>query len=201
MRRNDTALLLSGGIDSVALAFMLRPQFAITINYGQQAAFAEIRASKKICEEVGIQHDVVSIDCRAIGMGEMAGEEQHPCAPSDDWWPFRNQLLITIAAGRALKLGARIVVAGTVKTDSEYVDGQKKFYDMVDRLVSMQEGGIHISAPAIGMTTPELVRKSGIDFNLLSWAHSCTRGDYACGMCRSCMKHRAVMKELGYPEY
>ena len=34
------ALLLSGGMDSIALAFWKRPEIAITIDYGQRAAEA-----------------------------------------------------------------------------------------------------------------------------------------------------------------
>lgn len=198
---DKTALLLSGGMDSVALAHWLRPTVAITIDYGQVAAEAEIRASRKVCEELGVRHDIITINCRAIGSGDMARMAISDCAPTSEWWPFRNQLLITFAAARLIKMGISRLLVGSVKTDSDFADGRAGFYHMIDKLVSEQEGGVHVEAPAIEMTSDELIRKSGIGFDLLSWAHSCTRGNYACGQCRSCNKHRHVMRQLGYPEY
>ncbi|HDT5864788.1 TPA: 7-cyano-7-deazaguanine synthase, partial [Aeromonas hydrophila subsp. hydrophila] len=59
-----TGLLLSGGMDSVALAWWKRPDMAFTLNYGQLAAQAEIDAAKIICQELKIPHQVIEIDCR-----------------------------------------------------------------------------------------------------------------------------------------
>jgi 7-cyano-7-deazaguanine synthase len=36
------AVLLSGGMDSIALACWQRPEFAITVDYGQRAAATEV---------------------------------------------------------------------------------------------------------------------------------------------------------------
>lgn len=197
----DLAILLSGGMDSIALAYWLRPSIAITVDYGQVAAEAEIRASKTICSQLGIMHDVLTIDCRAIGSGEMAAATPAQVAPAREWWPFRNQLLITFAAARLIKLGQKRLLVGSVKTDGEYQDGRKEFYARIDQIVSSQEGGIRVEAPAIDMTTEELIRKSGIGFDLLAWSHSCTHGNLACGVCRSCIKHRCVMQSLGFGAY
>lgn len=198
---DKTAILLSGGMDSIALAYWLHPTLAITVDYGQVAAEAEVRASRKVCEELGIQHDVISINCRVLGSGVMAEASVSECAPSPEWWPFRNQLLITFAAARLTGLGVNRLLVGSVKTDGDYADGRHEFYQVIDTLVSGQEGCIHVEAPALDMTSDELIRKSGVGLELLAWAHSCALGNYACGRCRSCQKHRAVMKKLGYPEY
>ncbi len=92
-----TALLLSGGMDSVSIAWWKRPSVAITLNYGQLAAEAEIAASRAICKQLNIPHHVVEIDCRHLGSGDMAGSEADHLAPASDWWPYRNQMLVTLA--------------------------------------------------------------------------------------------------------
>ena len=92
------ALLLSGGMDSIALAFWKRPEIAITIDYGQRAAEAEVTAARQVARELGIQHEVIAIDCTAIGSGDMAGSIALEIAPVPEWWPFRNQLLVTLYA-------------------------------------------------------------------------------------------------------
>ena len=93
------AILLSGGIDSVALAFWQRPSFAITIDYGQRAAEAEIVAARQVSQELGINHEILRIDCSTIGSGDMAGAAPDAIAPVTEWWPYRNQLLVTLARG------------------------------------------------------------------------------------------------------
>jgi 7-cyano-7-deazaguanine synthase in queuosine biosynthesis len=55
----------------------------------------------------------------------------------------------------------------------------------------------HITAPAIGMTTAELVTTSEIPRSLLAWAHSCHTGSAACGSCRGCVKHLETTLALG----
>ena len=100
-------LLLSGGYDSTALAWELRPALALTVDYGQLAAEGELRASRAIAQALELQHDVLRVDCRALGSGVMAGVAPMQGAPSVEWWPFRNQLLMTLAAMRALQIGPR----------------------------------------------------------------------------------------------
>jgi len=190
------ALLLSGGMDSIAVAFWKRPEIAITIDYGQRAAEAEITAAGQVAKEIGMQHEVITIDCRAIGSGDMAGNDALDVAPVPEWWPFRNQLLLTFAAARGIVLGITELMTGSVSSDGTHADGRSDFYDAIDRVTTLQEGGIRISAPALDMTTTELVRRSGVPRDILAWAHSCHTGNLACGQCRGCVKHYQVTKEI-----
>lgn len=193
-----TALLLSGGMDSNALAWWLRPDFAISIDYGQLAAGAELRASATVCAELGIDHNILRVDCRALGSGDMAGQHPDAHAPSSDWWPYRNQLLITLAGARALALGVERLCIGTVASDGTHADGRREFYAHMDALMSAQEGALRVAAPAIEMSTAQLIRKSGIPAASLAWAHSCHKGNVPCGQCRGCYKYFEVFHELGY---
>ena len=190
------ALLLSGGMDSIAVAFWQRPEIAITIDYGQRAAEAEIAAASQVAKEIGMQHEIITIDCRAIGSGDMAGNDALGVAPVPEWWPFRNQLLVTFAAARGIVLGVTEVMTGSVSSDGTHADGRPEFYDAMDRVTAVQEGGIRISAPALTMTTAELVRHSGVPREILAWAHSCHTGNLACGQCRGCVKHYQVTKQI-----
>jgi 7-cyano-7-deazaguanine synthase len=191
------ALLLSGGMDSLCVAWWKRPNMGITIDYGQLAAEAEIVASKAICERLNIEHHVIRIDCRAVGSGDMAGAEPDGHAPASDWWPYRNQLLVTIGAMRAISLGVQELWLGTVKSDETHQDGTPGFIAAMNALLTRQEGNIKVIAPAITMTTVELVRRSGVPSHLLAWAHSCHKANVACANCRGCNKYFEVLKELG----
>nr|WP_084545332.1 7-cyano-7-deazaguanine synthase [Derxia gummosa] len=194
-------LLLSGGMDSIAIAWWKRPAFAITIDYGQRAAAAERLAATQVCSELGIQHSIITIDCRSLGSGDMSYAPPHAEAKTSDWWPYRNQMLITLASMRAIALGVRTLYIGTVRSDGEsHLDGTEDFVRKVDELTSYQEGGMRIVAPAIGLSTAELVREARVPPSLLAWSHSCHKADIACGDCRGCNKYLDTYRELG-PEY
>ena len=196
-----SAILMSGGMDSAALVFWKRPSVAITICYGQLCAQGEVDAARQVCLAAGIAHEIVAVDCRHLGSGDLAGTAADLKAPSSEWWPFRNQLLVTIAAMRAIALGVDELMLGTVKSDCTHLDGTSAFIQAIDALMRYQEGHMQVVAPAIGMTSAELIRASGIDMSVLAWCHSCHTSNVACGMCRGCNKHRDVLAELGHEPY
>jgi 7-cyano-7-deazaguanine synthase len=194
-------LLLSGGIDSAALCAWKRPDVAYTIDYGQRAAAGEIRAATILCRELRIRHRIMHVDCSALGSGDLVGRPSASIAPSSDWWPFRNQLLITLVAMAAVSDGGTHIWLASVASDHSHSDGSKEFFEAADQLLRCQIGGLRVEAPALAFSTTELVRKSKISPSLLAWTHSCHTGAFACGACRGCYKHDAVLKELGWSNF
>ena len=190
------AVLLSGGVDSIALTFWRRPEYAITIDYGQRAAATELAVAAEVARSLGVRHEILRVDCSTLGSGDMAGTAASAHAPVPEWWPFRNQLLLTLAGMRAVAIGVDELMVGSVVSDGSHADGRPEFYAAMDAVMAMQEGAVRVSAPALAMTTVELVRASGAPRDLIAWAHSCHTGPLACGACRGCVKHYEVMKEL-----
>ena len=188
-------------MDSVALAWGLRPDLAITIDYGQLAAGGEIRAATAVCQTVGIPHRVVRVDCRCLGSGDMAGTASMPMAPVTEWWPFRNQLVITFGAATALQEGMTHLAIAAVSNDASHADGRREFFEAMNRVLQIQEGAVVLETPALEDTTVSLCRRVSIPFEILAWSHSCHTSEHACGWCRGCRKHRESMRELGYGEY
>ena len=198
---SKVGILLSGGIDSIALAYWKRPDVAYTVNYGQVCAQGEIRAASTVAKILGIPHFLLDVNCKQLGSGDLAGKKACSVAPVSEWWPFRNQLLITIVAMKAIQDGVETLLFGTVETDSTHCDGTVAFFQSMTNVLEMQEGGISVLSPAINLSSAELVKCSGIDGTVLAWAHSCHTSDFACGSCRGCNKHRIVMTELGFEPY
>lgn len=197
----STALLLSGGMDSVAIAYWRQPEIAITIDYGQRAAAAELRASRAVAEVLGIEHHIIRADLSALGSGDMAGSAAIGVAPVSEWWPFRNQMLVTLAAMKCVALGTKRLLIGTLKTDNRHADGRPEFVDALGTLLRLQEGDITLEAPAIDLKAVELIRKSAVPMDVLAWAHSCHVGEFACGLCRGCRKHYETLGDLGETPY
>jgi 7-cyano-7-deazaguanine synthase len=189
------AILLSGGIDSAALAYWKKPDIAFNINYGQKPAQAERRASIAIAKELGLKLEYIDIDCSSLGSGDLSNNETLEIGPVSEWWPFRNQLLITLGVMKAISLEVTELMIGAVKTDNKHKDGTDKFFHNINRLIEFQEGGIIVCAPAIKLTTNELIIKSKIDTSILGWTHSCHVSDYPCGICNGCKKHLFVKEQ------
>lgn len=190
-------VLLSGGIDSTCVAALNSSAHCLTIDYGQISAEGEIRAARAVTTALGLEHEVLRADCSAMGSGLLAGREPAAEAPSTEWWPFRNQLLATLGAAVALRKRCARVLIGSVNSDGFHADGTRKFYEQLDALLQAQEGGISIQAPAIALSTVELVRASGTASALLGWTFSCHASSLPCGQCPGCNKRRAVFRELG----
>lgn len=192
-----TGLLLSGGIDSSALAFWKRPSVCFTVKYGQLPAQAEITAARHIATQIGSRHEILTIDCSALGSGDLATKPALQMAPAPEWWPFRNQLLITFCAIRALEIEVAELMLGSVRSDAIHRDGTEDFFAAMRAVLACQEGALKLSTPAINLTSPELVSASGIPLDLLVLTHSCHTGDLACGTCRGCQRRFTTFQELG----
>lgn len=196
-----TALLLSGGMDSISIAYWKRPDICVTVDYGQRPAAAEIRAAQAVTSGLKIQHEIVQADLSALGSGDLAGQTALNIAPVSEWWPFRNQMLITLAAMKVVGLGVDTLLIGALRTDGLHLDGTAQFVSAISALTELQEGKLVVEAPAIELDAAELVRLSGIPLELLSWSHSCHVSDFACGLCRGCQKHYDTFKRLGHAPY
>lgn len=190
-------LLFSGGVDSTALAVLLRPEWTLTIDYGQVSALGEIRAAAAISERLGIRHEVLRADCAAVGSGLLAGREPDAAAPVAEWWPFRNQLLVTLAAAWGLEREVDELIVASVSGDSAHVDGTAEFYAAADRLLAMQEGGVRLATPALQKSSAELLLEAAVPDGLLGFTHSCHRSDFACGLCPGCSKRSEVLEAVG----
>ena len=187
----------------MALAYWIRPDHALTFDYGQAAAEAEITAASTFCSAVGLTHEVIKIDCSALGLGVMrtgaSSLPEYPVGiipPTPEWWPFRNQLLITLAAARAISLEVSELYLGAVASDRQHRDGLPDFYELMDRLLAMQEGDLRLRVPALDFDSADLVKNSRIPLSLLAWSHSCHRSNLACGLCRGCIKHQRVLGDV-----
>lgn len=191
----ETVLLISGGIDSACLAYAEQPDLGITVDYGQACAEAEVKAASQICGELDLTHSVIDVDCSELGAGSMSQQSQLDVATTPEWWPFRNQLIITMAATEAVKQDASKLLTGSVANDQEHADGTEEFYERMDNLLSLQEGNLSVSAPAIGQISTELVKDSGTPLSLLGWTHSCHTSNNPCGRCRGCRKRHRVLSQ------
>lgn len=197
MLYNREGVLLSGGMDSMAIAYWKRPQLAFTIDYGQVCAEAEIRAATKVALDLGLEHHIIKVDCSSLGSGLLCGKNAIDSAPVEEWWPYRNQLLVTLACMKGIALGLRKLYVGSIKTDGIHKDGTSEFYRLMNELMVYQEGGIKIEMPAAELNTYQLVEVSGMPKEAMLWTHSCHTSNTPCMKCSGCLKNYAVRYKYG----
>jgi 7-cyano-7-deazaguanine synthase len=188
------ALLMSGGLDSSALAWWLRPELCVTVDYGQRAAKGEMAASTAICDAIGLSHCKVEVDLSSLGSGTMADKAPAAGGAASEFWPYRNQMLVTLAAMQLMPQGFNEIMVGSVCTD-RHADGKAPFYRALDRMVSLQEGNVRVTAPARKYSTSKLLRMSGFPYGLIGLTFSCHVYEFACGQCSGCIKHRQCVED------
>lgn len=186
-------LLFSGGIESTCLAWQERPDQLLFVDYGQVSAKGEERACLAIARELELPLDVVRSDLRDVGSGTLAGKAAANDGPAE-FWPLRNQLLITIAV---MKYFGRIseILIGTVRSDAHHADGRAAFRRAIQLLLRTQLD-CDLRAPAAKLSSRSLIERSRVPHALLGWTFSCHTGEWACGACSGCRKHSEIKSAL-----
>lgn len=178
---------------------MVRPEHCVHVDYGQIPAEAELRAAAQVAVDLGLPFTSLAVPAGQVGAGLMSAEAADglPVDVSPEWWPFRNQLLITLAAAWAVQRGFEVVIIGTVASDgARHADGTRDFLTRIDDLLAVQEGHLRVEAPAAGMSSAELITTSGVTDAVLGWTHSCHRANFPCGACPGCVKRQEVLQQL-----
>jgi 7-cyano-7-deazaguanine synthase len=205
-----TALLLSGGMASACVAAWRRPEVCLFVDYGQASASSARAASRAIAHELGTAWVALSLDWTGLQLERLAQDPRSRAmagllfggAAAGAWpggWPYRNQLLVTVAAAWAGPRGYGELMLGAGHTDAEArPDGNHLFFRRVDQLVRMQPGGLRVTLPALGHSLAELVQLSGARAGLLRLTYACEVAGEACGSCAGCLA-RARLTDPGSP--
>ncbi len=169
---------------------MERPEVLLFIDYGQLAARGEQRAARSLADAMALPLQERGAPLSAFGAGSLVGGISRS-GNAPEFWPFRNQMLITLAAMVFSDRSPLEILIGTVVSDAVHPDGTGRFVQAMSAAVQAQ-GEVSVRAPAIGMTGQELLVRSALPAELLAWTFSCHTGEWACGQCRGCIKHNAL---------
>ena len=193
-------MLLSGGLDSVAVAAVEGATHALFIDYGQTPAEAEWAAAQAVARHLCLDIERLSVDLSNVGSGLLASTAQMPVGPTPEWFPFRNQFLVTIAAAHAAKHGFGAVLLGVVAGDGDrHSDGTAGFVSTLDLLVRDQEGCVRVLAPQIKTHSLELLRRSNLPQEVLRQTHSCHASNDPCGECPGCRRRDEILAAVFPP--
>ncbi len=206
-------VIVSGGLDSTTLLYYLKEILnkdvvAISYKYGQKHD-QEIEFAKYHAEKLGIEHQVIDLTSifRSItsssallgGMNMPTLEDVIGDPQPITYVPFRNMLMLTVAASVAEGIGASKIYYGAQKHDeySGYWDTTTKFIsDMQSVFDQNRKHKIQIEAPFVDKSKSDLVligTKIGIDYTKTLTCYNGTN----CGTCPTCRDRIQAFKRVG----
>lgn len=208
-------VLVSGGMDSVVVLYhaarIHEVVAAVSFHYGSKHNDREIPFAKWHAENLGVRHMVMPLafmgeqfesDLLKKG-GPIPKGHYEEDSMRKTVVPFRNGIMLSIAAGFAESKGAIGVVIATHSGDHAiYPDCREAFMRTMGEAIRLGTyGQLEILRPFISMTKADIASRGqalGVDFSK-TW--SCyVGGQTHCGECGTCIERREAFLLSGVPD-
>jgi 7-cyano-7-deazaguanine synthase len=208
-------VLVSGGMDSVAALYDAREQHpvagALSFDYGSKHNHREIPFAQFHCAHLGIPHRVIVLgfvgelfqsDLLKSG-GAIPDGHYEEQTMKQTVVPFRNGILLSIAAGYAESIGAEgLVIAAHAGDHAIYPDCRETFMKSMGEAIRLGTyAQVEVLRPFIHLTKAQIAARGnelGVDFSQ-TW--SCYKGgDIHCGTCGTCVERREAFQEARLPD-
>ena len=199
---NKVVVIYSGGMDSFTVLHKAvqagHDVYALSFNYGQRHV-KELQCAAQVCQELGINHKIVDIsaihqllagssltDNIDIPEGHYAADNMKSTVV-----PNRNMILLSLAVGYAVSLGASQVYYGAHSGDHFiYPDCRPEFVQKMHDVCQIANyEPVDIVSPYLSQTKIEILADGlamGLDYSK-TW--TCYNGrEKACGKCGSCQE-------------
>lgn len=208
----NVVVLCSGGMDSVTALYWAarahRVQAAVSFDYGSKHNPCEIPFAAEHAQKLGMRHEVIPIQFMntlfASALLASGGDipEGHYEAENmkQTVVPFRNAIMLSIAAGLAESIGAEgLVIAAHGGDHAIYPDCREEFMQAMGNAMRLGTyAAVQLLRPFIGYTKGQIAAegaKLGVDF-ARTW--SCYKGGTLhCGKCGTCVERREAFMQAG----
>ena len=209
----DSAIIVSGGMDSITLLYDKKEEIAlgISFDYGSNHNAKEIPFAKMHCERLGIKHIVINLEfmhqyfkssllegADAIPEGNYADENMKSTVV-----PFRNGIMLSIAIGIAESNNLKkVFIANHGGDHTIYPDCRPGFIKAIDEAATTGTYvNVRIEAPYTNITKTDIARRGaelGINF-AETW--SCYKGgEKHCGKCGTCVERKEALELADVPD-
>ncbi|MBQ7150493.1 MAG: 7-cyano-7-deazaguanine synthase QueC [Prevotella sp.] len=206
----DSAIIVSGGMDSITLLYDKKDEIAlgISFDYGSNHNAREIPFAKMHCERLGIKHIVINLGfmhqyfkssllegADAIPEGNYADENMKSTVV-----PFRNGIMLSIAIGIAESNNLKkVFIANHGGDHTIYPDCRPEFIKAIDEAATAGTYvKVRIEAPYTNITKTDIARRGaelGINY-AETW--SCYKGgEKHCGKCGTCVERKEALELAG----
>lgn len=195
-------LLFSGGLDSTVLLWELLERgydvVALSVLYGQRHE-REVGAAELIAGVAKVRHEVLDLGALGAALGSALTDPTRPI-PEGHYTdtsmaatvvPNRNMILLAVAIGRAVALGAVAVAYAAHSGDHAiYADCRVDFvHAMATAAARCHDPGVLLLAPFLNMTKRQVAQRGRELGAPLELTWSCyLGGDEHCGRCGTCVE-------------
>ena len=204
-----TILVYSGGMDSTVLLYDLLAKgiktSAVSFDYGSRHNHRELPMAEAICRGLDVSHRIVSLAFikDIFKSALLCSGDPIPDGPYDvstmkqTVVPFRNAILMSIAAGYAESVGAsEIVLASHGGDHAIYPDCRPAFNQAFAEAVRLgTDNKVSVRFPYQNLDKRDIAdlgRRLGVDFTR-TW--TCYKGgEHHCGVCGACTERRYALR-------
>lgn len=206
----DSIIILSGGLDSTTMLYEYKEQIALALSfdYGSNHNKKELSFASLHCKRLGIQHIIIPLKFihQYFHSSLLEGADAVPEGEYDDEnmrstvVPFRNGIMLAIAAGMAENNGLKQILMANHSSDHAiYPDCRPEFVKAMDAAIEAGTyDGVRLFTPYTNLTKADIARHGkvlGIDYSE-TW--SCYKGsEVHCGKCGTCTERREALREAG----
>jgi 7-cyano-7-deazaguanine synthase len=206
MSHKDGVLLASGGLDSTTMAFWLQKQgitfTPLFINYGQHCAETELKTLKTVLSITMLDKleiiDISSVYAKSTSRFIKPADLWKDEIDADDLYiPYRNTLLLTVAASFARIIGYSNVYSAFINSNhAKEIDCSNSFFQSMEELLASY-GSVSIKMPFRYMSKYD-VAKLGISLSApIGLTFSCQASPtIPCGACPNCVDRLEALKKL-----
>ena len=201
-------------MDSITMLYEYKERIAlgISFDYGSNHNAREIPFAAMHCERLGIKHIVINLGFmhQYFKSSLLEGAEAIPEGNYDEEnmkstvVPFRNGIMLSIAAGAAESNGLKYVMMANHGGDHTiYPDCRPEFVSAMSEATRLGTyPGIEVLAPYTGITKSDIARHGkalGIDY-AETW--SCYKGgEHHCGKCGTCRERIEALADAGIEDH
>lgn len=201
-------------MDSITMLYEYKERIAlgISFDYGSNHNAREIPFAAMHCERLGIKHIVINLGFmhQYFKSSLLEGAEAIPEGNYDEEnmkstvVPFRNGIMLSIAAGVAESNGLKYVMMANHGGDHTiYPDCRPEFVSAMSEATRLGTyPGIEVLAPYTDITKSDIARHGkalGIDY-AETW--SCYKGgEHHCGKCGTCRERIEALADAGIEEH
>ena len=209
----DALLVYSGGLDSTTMLYEYsdRIALALSFNYGSNHNRRELECAAWHCEHLKIKHITINLDFikEYFRSSLLEGAEAIPEGNYDDdnmrstVVPFRNGIMLSVAAGTAENNGLQYVMLANHAGDHTiYPDCRPEFVEAMDEAICAGTyNNVRLLTPYTHLTKAQIVQRGGnlgVDYSK-TW--SCYKGgDIHCGKCGTCRERQEAFAVAGLPD-
>ena len=199
-------ILVSGGMDSTTLMYLFVHQkvefIPLFIDYGQHCAKKEYATLLSVIPD-SYRDKIEVINVSSIYKQSKsrfiipANLWEDNIKAEDLYIPYRNVLLLTIAASYAQTIGESYVYSAFINSNhAKEIDCSSAFFDKLEGLLS-EYGSVKIKMPFRDMSKYEVARL-GIELQApIGKTFSCQASpDIPCGACPNCVDRLNALKQI-----